>query len=143
MYIYNYVISTQCISIFNPLKILSINKCRIFTITQILVIDFNPIINRHGLKSRLELTSTNTLIFVLFVNMLSTQKWLFCVWWVEDTKMLIRIRKSKKDGQQNGQKKMGKKTNNDLQYNTPKTKDRLTPNPLTRKGVRTPVPRTG
>jgi len=57
--------------------------------------------------------------------------------------MLIRIRKSKKDGQQNGRKKMGKKTNNDLQYNTQKTKDRLTPNPLTRKGVRTPVPRTG
>jgi hypothetical protein len=33
----------------------------------------------------------------------------------EDTKEVIRIRKSKKDRQHNGQKKKDKKTNNDLQ----------------------------
>ena len=33
---------------------------------------------------------------------------------VEDTKGVIRIRKSKKDRQDNGQKKKDKKTNNDL-----------------------------
>ena len=41
----------------------------------------------------------------------------------EDTKGIIRIRKSK-DRQHNGQKKMDKKTNNDLQKTTQKTKDR-------------------
>jgi hypothetical protein len=39
---------------------------------------------------------------------------------------VIRIRKSKKDRQQNGQKKKDKKTNNDLQNITHKTKDRVT-----------------
>ena len=33
----------------------------------------------------------------------------------EDTKWVIRIRKSKKDRQKNGQKKKDKMTNNDLQ----------------------------
>jgi len=33
----------------------------------------------------------------------------------EDTKEVIRIRKSKKDGQHNGQKKKFKRTNNNLQ----------------------------
>jgi len=33
----------------------------------------------------------------------------------EDTKGVIRIRKSKKDRQHNGQKKKDKRTNNDLQ----------------------------
>jgi len=33
----------------------------------------------------------------------------------EDTKEVIRIRKSKKDRQHNGQKKKDKRTNNDLQ----------------------------
>ena len=36
----------------------------------------------------------------------------------EDTKKVIRIRKSKKNGQNNGQKKKGKRTNNDLQKYT-------------------------
>ena len=39
----------------------------------------------------------------------------------EDTKGVIRIRKSKKDGQHNGQKKKNKRTNNDLQNTTQKT----------------------
>ena len=44
----------------------------------------------------------------------------------EDTKGEIRIRKSKKDRQHNGQKKTDKRTNNDLQNTTHKTKDRVT-----------------
>ena len=42
----------------------------------------------------------------------------------EDPKGVIRIRKSKKDRQHNGQKKT--MTNNDLQSITQKTKDRVT-----------------
>jgi len=34
---------------------------------------------------------------------------------IEDTKGVIRIRKSKKDRQRNGEKKKNKRTNNDLQ----------------------------
>jgi len=45
----------------------------------------------------------------------------------EDTKGIIRFRKSKKDKQANGQKKS---TNNDLQNITQKTKDRATRTPL-------------
>ena len=41
----------------------------------------------------------------------------------EDTKGVLRILKSKKDRQDNGQKKM---TNNDLQNTTQKTNDRAT-----------------
>ena len=41
----------------------------------------------------------------------------------EDTKGVIRIRKSKKDRHHNGKKKKGKRTNNDLQNITHKTKD--------------------
>ena len=41
----------------------------------------------------------------------------------EDTKWVIRIRKSKKDRQHNGQKKKDKGTNNDLQNITHKSKD--------------------
>ena len=45
----------------------------------------------------------------------------------EDTGRAIRIRKSKKDRQRNGQKKKYKRTNNDLQNTTQKTKDGATP----------------
>ena len=41
----------------------------------------------------------------------------------EDTKGVIRIRKSKKDRQYNGQMKQDKRRNNDLQNITHKTKD--------------------
>ena len=44
----------------------------------------------------------------------------------EDTKGVIKIRKSKKDRQHNSQKKKDKRTNNDLQNITHKTKDRVT-----------------
>ena len=44
----------------------------------------------------------------------------------EDTKWVIKIRNSKKDRQKNGQKKKDKRTNNDLQNTTQKTKDRVT-----------------
>ena len=43
----------------------------------------------------------------------------------EDTKGVIRIRKSK-DRQHNGQKKRDKRTNNDLRNTTHKIKDRVT-----------------
>jgi len=45
---------------------------------------------------------------------------------VEDTKVVIRIRESKKDRQHNGHNKKGKRTNNDLQ----ETNDRTTRTPL-------------
>ena len=45
----------------------------------------------------------------------------------DDTKGVIGIRKSKKDRQHRGQKKKDKRTNNDLQNITLKTKDRETP----------------
>ena len=51
----------------------------------------------------------------------------------EDTKGVIRIRKSN-DRQHNGQKKKGKRTNNDLQNNKHKTKDRSTRTPLKSEG---------
>ena len=41
----------------------------------------------------------------------------------EDNKGVIRIRISKNDRQHNGQKKKDKRTNNDLQNTTQKTKD--------------------
>ena len=44
---------------------------------------------------------------------------------LEDTKGVIRSRKSK-DRQHNGQKKKDKRTNNDLQNITQKTKDQVT-----------------
>jgi hypothetical protein len=43
---------------------------------------------------------------------------------IEDTKGVIRIRKSKTDRQHNCQKKKDKRTNNDLQNTKQKTKDR-------------------
>jgi len=46
-----------------------------------------------------------------------------------------RFRKSKKDGQYNGQKKKDKKTNNDLQKTTHKTKDRATGTPAKNRGL--------
>ena len=49
---------------------------------------------------------------------------------LEDTKGIIRIRKSKKDTQHNGQKKKYKRTNNNLQNIHIKTKDRVTRTPL-------------
>ena len=57
----------------------------------------------------------------------------------EDTKGVIRIHKSKKDRQHNGQKKKYKRTNNDLQ-NTHKTKDRITRTPLKTGGELTGAP---
>ena len=47
---------------------------------------------------------------------------------IGDTKGLIRIRISKKNRQHNGQKKINKRTNNDLQ-NIHKMKDRVTRTP--------------
>ena len=47
----------------------------------------------------------------------------------KDTKGLIRIRKSKKDRHHNGKTKKGKRTSNDLQNKTHKTKDRETRTP--------------
>ena len=44
----------------------------------------------------------------------------------EDTKGVMRIRKSKIDRQHNDKKKQEKRTNNDLQNTTYKTKDRAT-----------------
>jgi hypothetical protein len=44
----------------------------------------------------------------------------------EDTKGVIKIHKSKKDRQHNDQNKKDKRTNNDLQNTTQKTKDRAT-----------------
>jgi hypothetical protein len=52
----------------------------------------------------------------------------------EDTKGVIRIRKSK-DRQHNGQKKKDKRTNNDLQNTTHKTKDRVTRTPLLNNSI--------
>jgi len=45
---------------------------------------------------------------------------------LEATNGVIRIRKFKKDRKHNGQKKKEKRTNNDLQHITYKTKDRVT-----------------
>jgi hypothetical protein len=47
----------------------------------------------------------------------------------------IRIHKSKKNRQHNGQKKQTKKTNNDLQNITHKTKDQVTQTPLKKYAV--------
>ena len=47
---------------------------------------------------------------------------------LENTKSKIRLRKSK-DKQQNGKKKKDKRTNNDLQNTTHKTKDHVTRTP--------------
>ena len=49
---------------------------------------------------------------------------------LEDTKGVIRILKSKKDRQRNGQKKKAKMINNNLQNTTQKTQDRTTRTPL-------------
>ena len=49
---------------------------------------------------------------------------------LEDTKGIIRIRKSKKDRQHNGKKKKDERTNNNLQNITHKTKDRVIRTPL-------------
>ena len=43
---------------------------------------------------------------------------------------VVRIRKSKEDRKHNGQNKKDKRTNNDLQNTTQKTKDRATRTPL-------------
>ena len=51
----------------------------------------------------------------------------------EDTKGVIRSHKSK-DRQYNGRKKNDKRTNNDLQNITQKTKDQVTQTPLKMKG---------
>jgi hypothetical protein len=45
-------------------------------------------------------------------------------------KGVIRIRKSQKDRQRNGQMKTDKGTNNDLQNTTQKAKDRVTQTPF-------------
>ena len=54
---------------------------------------------------------------------------------LEDTKGVIISLKSKKDKQYNEQKNKDKRTNNDLQNITQKTKDRATRIPLTTVGV--------
>ena len=58
------------------------------------------------------------------------------VWYeeLEDTKDVIRSRKSKKDRQHNDQTKKDNRTNNDLQNITHKTKD-----PVTRIPIKTGV----
>jgi hypothetical protein len=57
----------------------------------------------------------------------------------EDSKGIIRIRKSKNNRQHNGQKKKDKRTNNDLQNISYKTKDRVTRIPL-KTGVNSGAP---
>ena len=52
----------------------------------------------------------------------------------EDTKGEIRIPKSKKNRQHNGEKKKVKRSNDDLQNTTHKTKDRETRTPLNSGG---------
>ena len=49
---------------------------------------------------------------------------------LQDTKGVIRIRKSKKNRHHNGQKMKDKRTNNDLQNTSQITKDRVTQTPL-------------
>ena len=49
---------------------------------------------------------------------------------LDDTKVVIRSRKSKKNRQYNDHKKVDKKTNNDLQNTTQKTKNLGTRTPL-------------
>ena len=49
---------------------------------------------------------------------------------LEDIKEVIRNRKSKKDRKLNGQKNKDKRTSNDLQNTTQKTRDRVTQFPL-------------
>ena len=89
-------------------------------------------------------------VFVLFVFILSTQ---YCqILWIvhcfpsvfsnvylngvysherfENNKRVIDSRKPMKDKQYNGQKKMDKRTNNDLQSLTQKTKDRASRTPI-------------
>jgi hypothetical protein len=66
---------------------------------------------------------------LLLTRKLSTQ-WFLLVKVFEDTKGVIRIRKSKKNRQHNGQKKKDKRTNNDLQNIHIKTKDRVRRTPL-------------
>ena len=53
---------------------------------------------------------------------------------IEDTKGVIKNRKSKKDMQYNAQKKMDKRTNSVLQNNTNKTNDLATRTPLKTRG---------
>ena len=53
----------------------------------------------------------------------------------EDIKGVIRICNSKKNIQHNGQKKMDKRTNNDLQNFKHQIKDRVTRIPLNIRGV--------
>jgi len=55
---------------------------------------------------------------------------------VTRTKWVIRIRKSKKDRQHNGQKKTNERTNNELQNTTQNIKDRVTRTSL-KTGVNT------
>ena len=77
------------------------------------------------------------MIYILFVNTINTSidnssfvsKEEF-----EDTKGVIRIRKSK-DRQHNGQKKKAKRINSDLKKHTHKTKDRVTRTPVKTEGV--------
>ena len=57
----------------------------------------------------------------------------------EDTKGVMRIRKLKQDRQQNGQKKIDKRTNNNLQNIAQKTKDRVT-RTLLKPGVNSGAP---
>jgi hypothetical protein len=53
----------------------------------------------------------------------------------EDTKGVIRIRKSKEERQHNDNKKQNNMANNDLQNTTQKTKERATRTPLQTEGT--------
>jgi len=54
---------------------------------------------------------------------------------LEETKVAIRVRKSKKDRQHNGQTKKDRRTNNDQQNITKKTKDQATRTTLKRMAI--------
>ena len=66
-------------------------------------------------------SGTRRLLFVYKINIANIYSYTFIVQQeeFEDTKGVIRIRKSKKDRQHNDQKKKDKRTTNDLQSTTP------------------------
>ena len=78
------------------------------------------------ISSSYQFTETRR-VFPIPVHLYHSIRQISCYLYIEeseDTKGVIRIRKSKKDRQHNGQKKKNKRTNNDLQNITQKTKDR-------------------
>ena len=89
-------------------------------------------LNREDIKNArwIRIKSTN----LVEDNPMNIHTIINCAFWqeeFEDTKEVIKIRKSKKDRQHNNKKKKkNKRTNNDLQNTTQKTKDRTTRTPL-------------